>query len=101
MHKKRLFLSLILTAVLLAACSAGTSTSPAAEQPVGEPSATSQPAEPATEVVIPATSVATEPAAATVVPVVTSRGPALHATDPTTVKLDSGGLQLVEFFRFT
>lgn len=31
----------------------------------------------------------------------TSRGPDLHATDPSTVSLASGGLQLVEFFRFT
>jgi hypothetical protein len=34
-------------------------------------------------------------------PVATSRGPNLEATDPTTVSLASGGLQLVEFFRFT
>ena len=33
-------------------------------------------------------------------PVATSRGPELHATDPTTVSLDSGGLQFVEFFEF-
>lgn len=34
-------------------------------------------------------------------PVATSRGPDLHATDPATVSLASGDLQLVEFFRFT
>ena len=34
-------------------------------------------------------------------PVATSRGPDLEATDPTTVALASGSLQLVEFFRFT
>lgn len=34
-------------------------------------------------------------------PVVTPRGDALEATDPATVSLASGGLQLVEFFRFT
>ena len=34
-------------------------------------------------------------------PVATSRGPNLEATDPTTVELASGSLQLVEFFRFT
>ena len=50
--------------------------------------------------------VATEPAmteAPTVEPqvVVTSRGPNLEATDPSTVSLASGELQLVEFFRFT
>jgi hypothetical protein len=31
----------------------------------------------------------------------TSRGPNLEATDPATVALSSGQLQLVEFFRFT
>lgn len=31
----------------------------------------------------------------------TSRGPALEATDPASVSLASGGLHLVEFFRFT
>jgi hypothetical protein len=34
-------------------------------------------------------------------PLATSRGPDLHATDPTRVSLASGGLQFVEFFRFT
>ena len=34
-------------------------------------------------------------------PVATSRGDALEATDPATVNLASGQLQLVEFFRFT
>jgi thiol-disulfide isomerase/thioredoxin len=34
-------------------------------------------------------------------PIATSRGPELHATDPATVSLASGGLQFVEFFRFT
>lgn len=33
--------------------------------------------------------------------VATSRGDKLQATDPATVALASGGLQLVEFFRFT
>lgn len=33
--------------------------------------------------------------------VATSRGPDLEATDPATVSLASGRLQLVEFFRFT
>ena len=36
-----------------------------------------------------------------VLPVVTPRGDSLEATDPATVSLASGGLQLVEFFRFT
>ena len=33
--------------------------------------------------------------------VATSRGPDLEASDPESAKLDSGSLQLVEFFRFT
>ncbi len=44
-----------------------------------------------------ATSIPTE----TPFPVATSRGPDLEATDPTTVSLAAGQLQLVEFFRFT
>jgi len=40
-------------------------------------------------------------AESTALPVATSRGPELHATDPTTVSLASGGLHFVEFFRFT
>jgi hypothetical protein len=38
---------------------------------------------------------------ATAQAVATSRGPNLEATDPTTVSLASGGVQFVEFFRFT
>ncbi|MCE9646460.1 MAG: hypothetical protein K8S20_10725 [Chloroflexi bacterium] len=34
-------------------------------------------------------------------PAATSRGPNLEATDPSTVNLASGHLQLIEFFRFT
>ena len=34
-------------------------------------------------------------------PAATSRGPDLHATDPTTVSLATGQLHFVEFFRFT
>ena len=63
----------------------------APEQPV-QPTATESPAESVEE---PA---ATE---APPLPVATSRGPNLEATDPATVALASGGLQLVEFFRFT
>lgn len=47
--------------------------------------------------VITATSIPAE----TPFPAATSRGPNLEATDPTTVSLAAGQLQLVEFFRFT
>lgn len=91
-----------LLVMLLASCAssqATTTTVPAAadtQAPVAVlpslPAAASTP-EPATQ------PVPTEEA--TVLPVATSRGPDLHATDPTTVSLGSGGLQFVEFFRFT
>ncbi len=75
------------------------------------PTATSAPALPTVESV-PATAApvdSSSAAQATLVPpqivdvqaVPTSRGPNLEATDPSTVALASGQLQLVEFFRFT
>jgi len=42
-----------------------------------------------------------ETGTAGVTPVVTPRGPNLVASEPSTVRLASGQLQLVEFFRFT
>jgi len=94
MVKNRFLPSLVLLAVFLAACA------PAAA-PANPPAAATQPP---TETASAATlEPATQPAAgeATVLPVATSRGPDLHATDPATVSLASGGLQFVEFIRFT
>src|SRR5574340_1618673 len=42
-----------------------------------------------------------QPTPSPVTAAATSRGPNLEATDPTSVRLDAGELQLVEFFRFT
>ena len=95
----RIFLSLILLTVFLAACAAGTSTVAPAEPDVVEPSATAPVL--ATDAPVQSTAIPTDTLAATAIPVATSRGPDLHATDPSTVRLASGGLQLVEFFRFT
>jgi hypothetical protein len=99
MRKTRFSLTPLLLAVLLAACApAATATdSPAAAQPptVIVPTVT---------IAAPTLELAAQPAPgeeATALPVATSRGPELHATDPTTVSLASGGLQFVEFFRFT
>jgi thiol-disulfide isomerase/thioredoxin len=55
---------------------------------------------------VPASSATPEAATSTVPPspvqvIATSRGAELEATDPNTVSLASGQLQLVEFFRFT
>jgi len=106
--KTRLLPSLSLLVLLLAACApAAIAPGPSAEQsaaPVAvEPTVTAfapadvAPVEPATDVV----AAPTEEIAVAPLPVATSRGDALHATDPRTVNLASGGLQFVEFFRFT
>ncbi|HEX5944150.1 MAG TPA: hypothetical protein VFY66_17850 [Anaerolineales bacterium] len=97
--KRRLIHHLILLSALLAACAPATASPEPAAQGTQPPSAsqpTLAPSEPTLEA-------ATQPAPVetTVPPVATSRGPDLHATDPTTVSLASGGLQFVEFFRFT
>ena len=97
--QSRLLPLLSLFAVLLAACAPDTtSTNP--------PAAATQPpaaVEPTTTLPASTLEVATQPAPseAAAVPLATSRGPDLHATDPSTVGLASGGLQFVEFFRFT
>jgi hypothetical protein len=99
MMKTRLLLSLSLLAALLAAC-----TSSAA------PAVPDQPALSGTTEVLPMPTLeqASQPAAGpaqdlspTPQAVATSRGPDLHATDPSTVTLASGNLHFVEFFRFT
>jgi hypothetical protein len=96
----RLFLRLSLLLFLLAACApqAASPEAPAATQAISNPpaEATATAAQPAA--VEPS---ATQPAVAEALPVATSRGPDLHATDPSTVSLASGQLHFVEFFRFT
>lgn len=99
MMKIRFLPVLALVTALLAACgSAPTATNP--------PPATQPPTAvvPTMTLAAPTLAPATESVPneePTAVPVATSRGPDLHATDPTTVSLASGGLQFVEFFRFT
>jgi hypothetical protein len=105
MIKRRFFPSLVLLAVFLASCTPASATA----TPVPEATTVTEPiatALPATQPVLdsptetlPAS--ATETLAPTALPVATSRGPDLHATDPTTVDLASGQIQFVEFFRFT
>jgi hypothetical protein len=89
MMKPRIFfLTFGLVAVLLASCA------PQATQPPEPLAAATQTPESVTQPQVTAD-------APTVVAVATSRGPNLEATDPATVSLASGQLQLVEFFRFT
>ena len=80
---------------------------PAATQPPVADSPAPAAAPAATEAGAPSPSAVLPEATATLLPtatpfpVATSRGPNLEATDPRTVNLASGQLQLVEFFRFT
>lgn len=93
MKPRIFFLTVGLVAVLLASCA------PQATQPAALPQVVDDlPAE-ATQ---PSGSV-TQPQVTNEAPpvVATSRGPNLEATDPSSVDFASGGLQLVEFFRFT
>lgn len=103
--KTRFFLNLYLLTLLLVSCAptAATETPAQPAAPVAvEASATSvaDAIAPSLQGQAPAESTL-EAAAPTPLPVATSRGPDLHATDPGTVNLTSGGLQFVEFFRFT
>jgi hypothetical protein len=93
----RLSLTFNLAAVLmLAACAPAAPASPAPTEIAPSLPATTSTVETATQ-----PTVQVEAASPIPVAVATSRGPNLEATDPTTVELASGGLQLVEFFRFT
>jgi hypothetical protein len=90
-------LTLSLVAVLLAvSCAPAPATEAVDSVPADQTSATAT--------TVPATEAVAE-SATDALPVVeavaTSRGSDLHATDPATVSLASGQLQLVEFFRFT
>jgi len=102
--KNHLIPSLTLFIFILASCAPAVApTELSAQQPTVavaiDPSATedvlSASATPADVVVAP-----TEAFADTPVPLATSRGSELEATDPSTVSLASGGLQLVEVFQF-
>ena len=93
----RLFLTPILLAVLFtSACAPAATSSPATDA-----SATPTEVTVTSEETVTSAPEATLAPMETVLPIATSRGPELHATDPSTVALASGQLQLVEFFRFT
>ncbi|MCQ3936634.1 MAG: hypothetical protein DPW18_06260 [Chloroflexi bacterium] len=98
MKPRFIFWTFNLVAVILtASCAPAAVTEPpaaAATIPVEQSTSTAAPT-PLTE----STAAVTD--APTIQPIATSRGPSLEATDPSTVSLASGQLQLVEFFRFT
>ena len=97
MIKIHLFPRIFLAVVFLAAC-APMGRSISSGQTTGTPGSTGL-ITPGLST--PAALSGTEVAPPSPLPLATSRGSELHATDPTTVDLASGGLQLVEFFRFT
>ncbi len=100
MMKLRNLPGLILLAAVLAACAPAASTVPTVEPLTVEASATFVPAASTMATSAQVTEGPTVTLAPTSFPVATSRGPNLEATDPTTVSMASGGLQLVEFFEF-
>jgi hypothetical protein len=99
MPRRLLFWKIGMVAVLLTASCAPPTAAPTVDAvpQAFVPTETSAP-QPTAAVDSP-TAAPTQPAE--VQAVATSRGPNLEATDPATVSLASGQLQLIEFFRFT
>ena len=95
--KIRFVPSLVLFAVLLAACAP----QPATESPAQPIATATIPPLPTLDTSVQPTAEPTQNLSPTALPVATSRGPNLEATDPLTVSLASGQIQFVEFFRFT
>lgn len=101
MRPRFLFLTMGLVAALsvtVVSCSAPAAPAVDSAPPAAAPTEASAPQPTAA---VPAEATEAPAQAAEVQPVPTSRGPKLEATDPATVSLASGQLQLVEFFRFT
>ncbi len=101
--KNRFFPTLLLFALLFAACAPAAVTDAPVQQ-AATPIAVAASATPLAEGAVPTLAVATQAPVVEVpsaLPIATSRGPDLHATDPATVSLASGQLHFVEFFRFT
>jgi hypothetical protein len=100
MMRKRYLFEFLMIIGLLTACAHG---SAATNSPVAatEPPTLAQPSPTLSPPTLESTAEVTPGSEATALPLATSRGPELHATDPMTVNLASGGLQFVEFFRFT
>ena len=87
-------------AFALSACATAATSAPVVPPAVQPLPATATPTDLSTAV-NPQATVAIATQVVEVQAVATSRGPNLEATDPSTVSLAAGQLQLVEFFRFT
>jgi hypothetical protein len=103
MKPRSILILSLLTVFVLAACAPAATPAPAQAEPTialipqePEPLVAATETQPTQNDVPPAEAPTDVPQA-----VATSRGPDLEATDPASVSLASGELQLVEFFRFT
>jgi len=99
MPARFLFGAIGLVAVLLTSSCAPTPAAPIVDTAPQASASTEASAPQPTVAAEPTVSAPTQAAEVQLVP--TSRGPKLEATDPATVSLASGQLQLVEIFRFT
>ena len=100
--KLRFLLSLSLFAVLLlSSCAPVTTEAVELTAPVAANTPLVHAPSPTPEVVVQPTLELSPTQTVDVLPAATSRGPELHATDPTTISLATGQLHFVEFFRFT
>jgi hypothetical protein len=90
------YVHILIVSLFLASCAKAQPTVSAARTPTSSVKPSPTLAQAATEAAGPAETPTLE-----ALPAATSRGPNLEATDPSSVRLASGGLQLVEFFRFT
>ena len=101
----RSFLTLsLLIIILLASCAPAESPAPLQPEAPVQPAPMTEAPQSPDPVVAEALPDATEVVPtdeAVAEPEFVSRGPDLEATDPATVSLTSGNLQLVEFFRYT
>ena len=88
----------LVAAIALSSCAPAVTSAPT-EAPTAAIPAVASPADLSAPVTLEVT--VASPTQTVEVQAATSRGPNLEATDPTTVNLASGQLQLVEFFRFT
>lgn len=95
------FVLVTILALVLAGCGG---TWPAGQIAANGASASPLPPAQSTPAAISSPAASGSPATATMdvpTPMATSRGPNLEASNPEAARLDSGSLQLVEFFRFT
>ncbi len=90
----------LIAAIALSSCAPAVTSAPAVPTEALAP-ATATSADLSAPAIVPETTVVPPTQAVEVQAIATSRGPDLEATDPATVNLVSGQLQLVEFFRFT